>query len=59
VVVLLAMGASLWYFGGEPTRAPRLLGALAGDAPVLVDQVSQGRGIGRFRRERAGLPNRL
>jgi hypothetical protein len=53
------MGASLWYFGGEPTRAPRLLGALAGDAPVLVDQVSQGRGIGRFRRERAGLPNRL
>lgn len=59
VAVLLAMGASLWYFGGEPTRSPRLLGALAGDAPVLVDQGSQGRGIGRFRRERAGLPNRL
>lgn len=59
VSVLLAMAAGLWYFGGEPTRSPRLLGALAGDAPVLVDQGSQGRGIGRFRRARAGLPNRL
>ncbi|HUF83205.1 MAG TPA: hypothetical protein VMQ81_01300 [Acidimicrobiia bacterium] len=59
VVVLLAMGGGLWYFGGAPIRSPRLLGALAGDAPVLVDQLSQGRGIGRFRRERAGLPGRL
>lgn len=59
VAVLLALGAGLWFFGGAPTRAPRLLGALAGDTPVIVDQPSQGRGIGRFQRARVGPPNRL
>lgn len=59
VAVLLAMGAALLAFGGQPIRAPRLLGALAGDAPVLVDLSPAGRGIGRFRRERAAPPNRL
>lgn len=59
VAVLLAMGAALLAFGGQPIRAPRLLGALAGDAPVLVDRSPTGRGIGRFRRERAALPSRL
>ena len=59
VVVLLAMGAAVLVFGGQPIRSPRLLGALAGDVPALVDQSPAGRGIGRFRRERLGAPNRL
>ena len=53
VLTLLLMGGALWYFGGAPVRAPRLLGALAGDAP------DTGRGIGRFRRDRSGPPARL
>lgn len=61
VAVLLAMGAGLWLFGGQEVRHPRLLGALAGDAPAIVDlsAFGAGRGIGRFRRERAAPPNRL
>lgn len=59
VLVLLGMGAAFLLYGGQPIRSPRLLGALAGDAAVLVDQSPTGRGIGRFRRERAGAPNRL
>lgn len=59
VLVLLGMGAAFLVFGGQPIRAPRLLGALAGDAAVLVDRSPTGRGIGRFRRERAGTPHRL
>lgn len=62
VVVLLAMGATLWRFGGEPIRHPRLLGALAGTAPALVDLAGDpgaAGGIGRFRRLRAGPPTRL
>jgi hypothetical protein len=60
VAVLLALGAGLWSFGGQPVRHPRLLGALGGATPALVDQpTSAGRGIGRFRRERTGRPTRL
>lgn len=60
VGLLLAMAGSLWYFGGQPVRHPQLLGALSNDAPVLVDQPTEtGRGIGRFRQERAAPPNRL
>lgn len=61
VLVLLAMGAGLWSFGGQPVRHPRLLGALAGAAPAVIDRpvAEGGRGIGRFRRERSGTPNRL
>jgi len=58
VLVLLAMGAGLWLFGGRPVRAPKLLGALAGDVPAIVDEQS-GRGIGRFRRARTAPPQRL
>ncbi len=60
VITLLLMGGALWYFGGAPVRQPRLLGALAGDAPAIVDQPTASmRGIGRFRRDRSGPPNRL
>lgn len=60
VITLLLMGGALWYFGGAPVRAPRRLGALAGDAPAMVDQPTDaGRGIGRFRRDRTGPPARL
>ena len=60
VAVLLGMGAGLWYFGGQPVRHPQLLGAMAGETPVLFDQVPDtGRGIGRFQRIRTGPPGRL
>ena len=61
VAVLLAMGAGLWLFGGQPVRHPRLLGALAGDVPAIVDppEAFAGRGIGRFRRVRVEPPHRL
>lgn len=60
VIVLLLMGAALWFFGGQPVREPKLLGALATDAPVVAAPVGPtARGIGRFRRERTGRPNRL
>lgn len=59
VAVLLAMGAGLWLFGGQPIRHPRLLGALAGDAAVVTDAAATGRGIGRFQRERTAPPHRL
>ena len=60
VAVLLGMGAGLWYFGGQPIRHPQLLGAMAGDTPVLFDQAPDaGRGIGRFQRIRTGPPGRL
>lgn len=59
VAVLLAMGAGLWLFGGQPVRHPRLLGALAGDAAVVTDQPATGRGIGRFQRDRTTPPHRL
>lgn len=59
VLVLLGMGAAFLVFGGQPIRSPRLLGALAGDAPVLLDRSPTGRGIGRFRRERSAAPPRL
>lgn len=60
VLLLLAMAGGLWMFGGQPVRQPQLLGALAGDTPVLVDvPTDTGRGIGRFRRDRSAAPNRL
>jgi hypothetical protein len=59
VGLLLAMGAGLWYFGGQPVRHPQLLGALAGDGPVADKPSPTGRGIGRFQRERTAPPNRL
>ena len=60
VLVLLAMGAGLWLFGGQPIRHPKLLGAMAGDVPALIDPPEEtGRGIGRFRRQRISPPNRL
>ncbi len=60
IITLLLMGGALWYFGGAPIRQPQLLGALAGDAPAIVDQPTDaGRGIGRFRRDRTAPPPRL
>lgn len=60
IITLLLMGGALWYFGGTPIRQPRLLGALAGDTPAIVDQPTDaGRGIGRFRRDRTAPPPRL
>ena len=67
VGILLAMGAALWWLGGQPTRAPRLLGslgagAMASGGPVATSDSIAAKGIGRFARPRgaaAGKPPRL
>ncbi len=62
VLLLLGMGLGLWYLGGQQVRQPRLLGALGGGADAAAAPavpVDQGRGIGRFRRERTGPPTRF
>ena len=62
VALLLMMGGALWWLGGKPTRAPRLLGSLgarSGAGDVAEQAVAMG-GIGRFARPRpAGGPPRL
>ena len=61
VAVLLLMGAGLLWLGGQPTRAPRLLGSLgAGAASAPAAAATRTGGIGRFSRPRgAGKPPRL
>jgi hypothetical protein len=58
VALLLMMGAGLWWIGGQPTRAPRLLGSLAGRSAavtaVATGVVGTAKGIGRFARPRTG-----
>jgi hypothetical protein len=59
VLLLLALAAALWWVGGQPTRAPRLLGSAVGGGTAAVDvPVSLG-GVGRFARQRIGRPTRL
>jgi hypothetical protein len=60
LVMLGAIVLSLWWFGGEQTRAPRLLGSL-GEGVKVEDPnlyVRTG-GIGRFARPRTKPPARL
>jgi len=60
-VLLVLLGLSLWWFGGQPVRKPRLLGSLGPSEgsdeqePVVVDSG----GIGRFARPRSQRPPRL
>jgi len=62
-IALAMLGAivlSVWWFGGQQTRAPRLLGSL-GDGVAVEDPhvyVPSG-GIGRFARPRTKPPARL
>ena len=64
VSVLLTMGVALWYVGGQPSRAPRLLGSLGSAsaapaaAPIGASPIRSG-GIGRFAKPRSGPPRRL
>jgi hypothetical protein len=58
--LLVALGLVVWWFGGQPIRAPRLLGSLGdrdtpGDDAVFV----RSGGIGRFARPRSHRPPRL
>jgi hypothetical protein len=63
VLLLLALGGALWWVGGQPTRAPRLLGSLGAGAAVVDPALAAGntpKGIGRFARPRLGeRPPRL
>ncbi len=60
VAVLAALAAGLFWIGGKPVRAPRLLGSLgAGQVLEFATEVKTG-GIGRFARVRTGAkPPRL
>jgi hypothetical protein len=59
VIVLLAMAVAWWYAGGQPARAPRLLGAVGGGAIRPSGAALRVGGIGRFTRPRLGGPRRL
>lgn len=55
VALLLGIGLALFWFGGQPVRAPRMIGTLGGRmTPVAVaaGRPHQVRGIGRFARPR-------
>lgn len=55
VGLLLGIGLALFWFGGQPVRAPRMIGTLGGrmtPAVVAAGPAHQVRGIGRFARPR-------
>ncbi|HVE93397.1 MAG TPA: hypothetical protein VNB24_00650, partial [Acidimicrobiales bacterium] len=52
-MLLLALGAALFWFGGKPARAPRLLGSLGHGQAVPIDPGAMA-GVGRFARPRGG-----
>ena len=59
VALLGLLAVALWWIGGQPVRAPRLLGSLGAGAPTAaVAEVKTG-GIGRFARVRDGSAPRL
>ncbi|MGI8793716.1 MAG: hypothetical protein ACR2H3_11160 [Acidimicrobiales bacterium] len=64
VSLLLLIAAALWWFGGQPVRAPRLLGSLGAKQLALVPVGAAPRnapvgGIGRFARPRLGPAPKL
>jgi hypothetical protein len=52
MTLLMAIGAALWWFGGQQQRLPRLLGSLGGGTAVEVTAAAPLGGIGRFARPR-------
>lgn len=52
VAILALLAAGLWWVGGMPVRAPRLLGSLGAGEPSAVTTDPADRGIGRFARPR-------
>ena len=55
VALLLGIGLALFWFGGQPVRAPQMIGTLGGrmaPAAVVAGPAHQVRGIGRFARPR-------
>jgi hypothetical protein len=60
VVALAVIGAAMWWLGGRPMPAPRLLGGTAaGEVDVTDAPVARVGGIGRFARPRSAPPNRF
>jgi hypothetical protein len=63
VALLALIGAALWRLGGQPQRAPRLLGSVGGAAsvaaPAPVIQTTRARGVGRFARHRDAPPTAI
>lgn len=58
VSLLFAIAGGLWWIGGSPARAPRLLGSLGGGVSDRIDRTTFG-GVGRFSRPRSGRPPKL
>lgn len=52
-LLLAALGAALFWFGGKPARAPRLLGSLGHGQAMPIDPGAV-TGVGRFARPRGG-----
>jgi hypothetical protein len=61
VAGMLLLAGALWWLGGRPARAPRLIGGAAagGGSAAVLDAPVDVRGIGRFARLRTGRANRL
>jgi hypothetical protein len=61
VVALFVLALAWWWIGSRPTRAPRLLGALAAGAsrPGAGVPAVRSAGIGRFARMHSGVPRRI
>jgi len=61
--LLAAIGAALWWLGGQPERAPRLLGSVGGRAATAEFAVAAVerpvRGVGRFARPRTAPATRI
>jgi hypothetical protein len=59
LALLVALGLAVWWFGGRPVRAPRLLGSLGDDKVAEESVFVRSGGIGRFARPRGERPPRL
>lgn len=62
VWLLVDVGGLLFWYGAEPVRAPKLLGAVGAhrlEPETVEPDIRPVRGIGRFARPRSGPPSRL
>jgi len=59
VSLLMALAVAWWWFGGQQSRGPQLLGSLAADGRRPPRSAEPTGGIGRFARPRTTSPRKL